>query len=428
MFDCFKWYNTISKSLKRLNGEGVRGLTENFISLSLLQGVLYFLPLITVPYLVRVLGVEKFGLVMFAQTTIQYFIIFVDFGFNLSATRMIAQKRQDIDEVSHIFCSVLLVKFIFTIIGFLILWLCVTVIDRFAEDPMIYFISYGIVVGNFLFPIWFFQGMEKMKYSTAMTLVARTISVLLIFVLVIDTSDYLIVPLLYSIGMILAGLISLWIVFFRFKVKLIVPSIAEIIYHIKDSYQFFIANLSSSVSSSFNTLLLGLLTSNEMVGIYSAAEKLFVAMRAAFYPIVNALYPYMVAQKNIELFKKIFAVTIFGALVGSSIAYTFNVEITRIILGEGFEQSAELLRIFAIIVPVAATSLLLGYPLLAAFNKEKWVNGANVIGSIFHIIIVLASIQYLSAQVIVLILLATESITLGIKVYGVKKHRLWLKP
>lgn len=420
------WHDAISRRLKRLSGEGVRGLAENFISLSLLQGVLYFLPLITIPYLVRVLGVEKFGLVMFAQTTIQYLIIFVDFGFNLSATREIAQKRENLDEVSRIFCRVLLIKFVFAILGFLVLWLCVTVVDRFAEDPMVFFISYGLVIGNVLFPVWFFQGMEKMKHSTAMTLLARTISVFLIFVLVNDSADYIIVPLLYSVGMIVAGLISLWITFTRFKVNFIVPSIVELIDQIKDSFQFFIANLSSTVSASFNTLLLGLLTSNEIVGVYAAAEKLFVAMRAAFYPIVNALYPYMAARRNIKLFKKIFVVSIFVALIGGTLAFFFNVEITEIILGAGYERSAELLQIFAIIVPIAAASLLIGYPLLAAFGHEKWANGANVIGSIIHIIIVFALISHLNAYTLVQILLTTECVILGIKIYGVKKNRLWL--
>jgi len=135
-------------------------LLENFLSLSVLQGVNYILPLITVPYLVRVLGPEKFGLLAFIRAFVQYFAILTAYGFGFSATRKISICREDKERVSEIFSSVILIKSGFMLISFFVLTALVFAIPKFNTERMVYLFAFGMVVGNVLFPVWFFQGME----------------------------------------------------------------------------------------------------------------------------------------------------------------------------------------------------------------------------------------------------------------------------
>ena len=132
-------------------------LVENVFSLSVLQVANFILPLVTIPYLVRILGAEKFGLVMFAYAFNQYFVMLVDFGFGLSATREIALSRNNPQKINEIFWSIITIKTVFLMFCFVILFSVVSYFDKFKSDTQIYLLSYGVAVGQAYFPVWFYQ-------------------------------------------------------------------------------------------------------------------------------------------------------------------------------------------------------------------------------------------------------------------------------
>ncbi|NLI10972.1 MAG: oligosaccharide flippase family protein, partial [Elusimicrobia bacterium] len=131
---------------------------ENFVSLSIVHYLNYIIPLFTVPYTVRVLGPEKYGLMAFSYAIIFYFSIIVDYGFNYSATKDISLNRSNIESISRIFSETIIVKlFFFFLCGIFMMSLTIF-LKNFAKERLFYFISFLTIIGNVLIPSFIFQG------------------------------------------------------------------------------------------------------------------------------------------------------------------------------------------------------------------------------------------------------------------------------
>ena len=156
-------------------------ITKNFFSLSSIQFFNVILPFITIPYLTRTLGLEYFGIVSYAQVFITYFISLADYGFITTATRDIALHKNNIAKVSSIFSSVLTMKLLFAMLGFILFVIMIFSFERLNKHWEVYLLSYVFVIGQTMLPIWFFQGIEKMKYLSLLNLCGKIIFTILIF-------------------------------------------------------------------------------------------------------------------------------------------------------------------------------------------------------------------------------------------------------
>lgn len=411
-----------------LNTDEKKRLFSNFFSLSVLQAANYILPLITLPYLVRVLGPEKYGLIAFSQAFIQYFNILTDYGFNLSATREISIHRDSKEKLNEIFSSVMIIKVVLLVISFIIMTIIVFSFEKFRQDWLIYYLTFGIVLGQVLFPVWFFQGMERMKYITYLNITAKLIFTIAIFVFVTGESDYLKVPIFNSAGYIVAGIISLYLIIKEFKTKLKFCTFEKIKNYFKDSTQFFLSRVSVSIYTSSNTFVLGLFTTNVAVGYYSMAEKLYQAMQYLYTPLTQTLYPYITKSKNTKIFKKLFKLVVLMNLILVFVIFIFSSNIFYLLFTEGTSlESIKVFHIFLVVMIVVVPSIMLGYPFLAAMGYPVYANKSVIYGSLIHfvglfILILIGKIQPVTVALMVLI---TESCVFLLRMYWVRRNMLW---
>lgn len=408
-----------------IRSEEYRVLAENFLSLSTLQVLVYIIPFITLPYLTRVLGVYNYGLVNFAIAFNTYFIIITDYGFNLSAVREISVNREDPHRVSEIFSSVMLIKGILATLSFCILLLVILNIPRFSVNWQVYTFAFGLVIGNVIFPTWFYQGMERMKYITVLNVLTNLIFLAAIFIFIKRPSDYLYVPLLQSMGTLTAGVISQWIIRTRFNVRFHLPPLRTVYETFRDSTQFFLSRVSVSIYTSSNSFFLGLFAGNTAVGYYSAAEKLYTAAQGLYSPLMQVTYPYMAKTRNRAFHRKVLRYSLILNTILCGGIILFAPTIIGILFGPQYMPSVNVLRLLAVALMVVIPSILLGYPFLAVLGQQRYANGSVIIGSIVHLIMLLAVSAFMNIYIVACLVIITETIVLAIRVYGIKKHNLW---
>jgi PST family polysaccharide transporter len=321
-----------------------RVLFSNFLALSALQAANYIFPLITFPYLVRVLGVELFGVLAMATAVINYFQIITDYGFELSATKEISVHRDDKSRIIEIFSSVMIIKFILLLFSFLLLSILVLSFEKFSQNLEVYYFTFGMVVGQSLFPIWFFQGMEKMKYITVLTVIAKLIFTLSIFLFVRDQSDFFLVPLLNSIGSITAGIIALYVIKRDFGVSFLWQKIATIKFYFQHGWDIFVQRFYVNLYSGTNILILGFLTNDTVVGYYAIAGKIIEIFNQFFEVVANVYYPYFAKKfstqpkQSLYDLKKISLILLLISVSAMIFVMLFDDFIVTIVAGEHYSE------------------------------------------------------------------------------------------
>lgn len=402
-------------------------LFENYMSLMVIQGLNYLLPLITIPFLYNQLGNENYGLVNFSFAFIQYFIMLTDFGFGLSGTRYIAANRDDKEKVNRFLNSACLSRLFMSLLSFVIVVGCILFVPVFSSHKIFTLLFFGQVIGNAMNPSWFFQGMERMKFNTILHVTTRLISILPLFVIVKEPGDYLYIPICYSGGSIIAGILSLSFIRKTFDMKFYFTSFNEIKTATIDSLRYFLSRVSNSVFTNTNTFILGLACGNAAVGYYSLADKIHTAVDSAYGPVNGTLFPYMTKNRNLKLMKK---VIIFGAIFNTLAIIILMLLLDWIcpLLFKSFApESMAVLRILLIGNIFGFVNTFLGYPFLAAWGHPNFCNYSLITISVFHLIGLLILYLLDSVTIINVAMLAVlgSIIHFIIRSYGVIKYNLW---
>lgn len=402
-------------------------MASNFISLVLLQGVNYLLPLLTFPFLFRVLGVERYGLVTFGYALMQYFVMFTDFGFNLSATKYISQHRQDPHAINNYLNSAMIGRFLLCTASFLVLLTLIASFEKFRMESSLYLLYFGIIVGNVMFPMWFFQGMENMKYITVFNIVAKSLSFIPFFIFIRSADDYLYVPICYSVGFILAGLVSLYIVYRKMGMRWYLTPAAEVKSALKESSTYFLSRASTSLFTTSNSFLLGLVCGNTAVGYYSAAEKLYQAYNQLLSPFTGVLFPHIAKSRDVAFFKRIFHRITTANLFSVSLVWILAPYVLLVVYGTADPNILSIFRTLMAACFVTMPSMLMGYPFLAAMGHPLFTNWTVVCTSAIHItgLLALYLLHALTPVSVAAMVVCSEALLISFRIWGIKRFQLF---
>ena len=277
-------------------------------------------PLITYPYLVRVLGKELYGFVLTAQMLASYFSLIIDFGSNSVCAKHISLNRQNPQKLSEIVCSVFYIRLTLTIVGGLVYVLIVLLVPLYRNYFLLFLLSYGMTFNELLFPQYFYQGIEKMKFITLTNLAIKLIFISLIFIVVHTKADYIYVPVFYTLGYMVAGCIAIWYIFVHLRIPITRPSLATMKFYIKDSFAIFATDIVCTIKDKINYLLVGSYIGMDSVVIYDLGLKINGILNQPCTIIKTALFPRFVQSRNVK--KILYSIGISFAITSLAVVVT----------------------------------------------------------------------------------------------------------
>jgi PST family polysaccharide transporter len=414
----------VSKIQLILQKKDYRILLENLISLSTLQLLNNFLPLFTMPYLVRILGPGKYGIISLAQAIMQYLINFTDYGFNLTATRDISINRENKKKVNEIFTNVMVIKLIFMTISFLLLLVTVLNYEKFKIHTPVFLLTFGMVIGNVFIPNWFFQGIEKMKYITYINLVAKILFTILVFIFIKSKSDFILVPLFYTMGFITSGIMAIFLIFSKFKIKLSKPSFSKIIVQLKEGWYVFLSTFTLSLYTNTGVVVLGLVTNNVIVGYYAAGEKIIGALGRMLNPIQQALFPYMSKlthnskDDGIKFIKKVTLLVGGFTFILTVFMFLFSDTIITTVLGEKYINSIGVFKILSFSLFFQSIALIFGIQIMLSLGYKKAYSIIIFTAFILNIVLIyFLSIRFSQVGCAMSVLISQIFITISTMLY-----------
>lgn len=369
-------------------------IVSNFSYLSLLQIFSLLFPFITYPYLLRVLGFDIYGKIIFAQVIVTNLCILINFGFNVSGTNNVAVNNRDRTKLSEIVSSIYIIKFVLWFACMSVYFILIQTIPFLKEDKWLYIIAFFISFNDLLFPVWFFQGIEKMKYITMINLGVRLLFLVLIFLFVKSKSDYLIVPGLNVIGALLGGCISLLVVTKIEKIKLSFQSLVTLKKYFDESLPLFVSSLSVQIYISGNKLLVGSFLGMTEVAIYDMGEKITSVLKIPIAMISQATFPKISREKNIHFINKVMWGTFVLIVFLYLLVFVFSNYIVNLLSGIDNSITSSILRILAFSSMPVVFNYFMGTYRLIPFGFKKIYLRNTIISSSFFLISVFVLVMF----------------------------------
>lgn len=367
-------------------------IINNLTSLTILQIANFIFPLITLPYLSRVLGVEKFGIIAYASAIIAYFLTFTEYGFDYTSVREIAKNKSNPVTISSIYYNTLYSRIVLTVVSFIILLLILLIFPSFYEYKTIIIYSFLIIPGNILTSYWFFQGMEDMKFITIMTFISKLIFTLFVFIIIKKESDYIYQPLIISISNFIVGLFSVYLINKKYNIKIITPKISPIKKELVNGFNMFVTNFIPTIYTQLNSIFLKGTPNGEIaLGIYSCGNTFSSISYRILMVFSKTFYPLLARRMDKH---KLYVYLSFGiSLIISLILYIFSDNIIGFFYDSEFSESARVLKILSF-TPIAMFLMnSYGINYIVLKSKERILSRIVIITSILGIILTLILIN-----------------------------------
>ncbi|MBE0407087.1 oligosaccharide flippase family protein [Psychrobacter sp. AOP22-C1-22] len=376
-----------------LKNTDVNRLIKNFFSLSVLKLINLILPFVTLPYLIKTLGLEKYGAIVLGLSLVAYFQSLTDYGFNLSATREIAKHRASREQLGFIYSKTQTSKLYLLLFSLSIIIPLIFIVPQFREDLPVYLLICLMLIGQSLFPEWFFRGIEQMGYITILDVIIKGGFTIGVFSLIKSPDDYWLYPFLFGSSYLFVAILSHILVIRKFKLKFYLVQPSKVIKNLKLGFPLFINQFMPNFYNNTTTFLIGMLLGKQAAGLFGAVRQITNLLNVLNSVVSTVVFPYLVRrQDKFGVFSKLYiigfvaisallilvhkpifewvginntdsSISFYILIVGIVFIATYSIYSTNYLISRGYDQIVMKITFGASIV-----GLLTSYPLISNFG------------------------------------------------------------
>lgn len=403
-------------------------LVKNTVAMGMVQAGVGFVPLVTIPYVARVLGVSGWGLVAFAQSFGMFLLVVGEYGFNLSATREVARHRGDREKLTEVVAGVLGAKALLAVavvgVAFGIHWW----IPIFREHPLLLWCGIFWALARAASMIWFFQGKEEMHLVACLDIVTQSLAAVAIFILVRSTADGWRVLGLQGAGYFLSFAVGLGLVYRQVPVAM--PTWKSTWKALRMGWSMFLFQGSVTLYTTANAFILGLFVSPLWVGYYAGAEKISKVFLALLTPVSRALYPrlshlvYHARERAARLARVAVVIFGFGGTALGALVFFLAPWLVRWVLGPGYGQAVPVLRILALLPPLIALSTAIGGLWMLPLGMDHAFNTIALLAGVINVGLALILARDFAAIGMACAVVASETFVASSTYFVLRRRKL----
>lgn len=384
-------------------------------------------PLLVVPYIVSVCGEENFGKTAVGMAIAFFLIVFIDFGSDIIGVREVSVNRDNPELLNKIFTTTYVVKGIILLLVLTVASIIFHSFPYFKSEKIMFTLGLSVLIGQFLNPTWFLQGIENVKWITLLNIVSKCIYLVGIFFTIKKESDYIYVNLWWGLGMIVSNfLVFIWIIK-KHQFSFLMVNKDEVFKHIRNDFSMFSSQIFVSLQLYAPVVLISYFGNNLMAGQYRIVEQIIVIFKTYIFLFFNYVFPrvcYLIETdfkrgiKNWLIYNSTnFVFVLFGMLF----FYFYSYEIVSYFNPTNRYVLSNLLEVAVFIPLILAISIPLKQ-LVLAFNYKRFYVYLTSVMVLFNLLAIVILLPKFQVYGVFYSLIATDLIVIIFYLYQLKKN------
>lgn len=393
----------------------MKNFFKNLSYLTLIQLSNALIPLLIIPYISRIIGVENFGSLETTRVYCYYFTIFINYGFDLTITREIALNKDDKEKINTLVNQTIYAKILLFFVSLVVFVFSLETYEAIANLKGLLILTFLINIGYVLYPIWFFQGIEKMGKVSIINFFGKLVVALLTIFLITVKSDYWLYNFFQSIGMIGVSIYCIYLLLSKYKIQFQSPNFSFIYNILKVGFPIFFGTILVTVITSLYFIFLQSHSNAIEIAKFSTTNKLIATLQLlillpfsqAFFPLINTKF----AEGKVVFTKylNVSAIALFViTFIQGLIVFLFPEFFLKMVFGDEFIIAKECVKVLAFLPMFAALTNVFGYQGLLTLKKDKQFLYIHILFAFFCVVANLIFISSYDSLVAAYIRLFTE--------------------